>query len=64
METVNHETDRRAGANDPRHGRDRCPGCAGAGVAATVSLKDNVTCRDVDISRVQKALKKQGVRIE
>jgi len=36
----------------------------GAGVAAAVSIKDNVTCRQVDISKVQKALKKQGVRIE
>jgi len=36
----------------------------GAGVAAAISLKDKVTCRKVDISRVQKALKKQGVRIE
>ena len=36
----------------------------GAGVAAAVSVKDNVTCREVDISRVQKALKKQDVRID
>jgi len=36
----------------------------GAGVAAAVSIKDNVSCRQVDISKVQKALKKQGVRIE
>jgi hypothetical protein len=36
----------------------------GAGVAAAVSLKDDVTCRQVDIAGVQKALKKQGVRIE
>ncbi|MHA1526831.1 MAG: FAD-dependent oxidoreductase, partial [Promethearchaeota archaeon] len=36
----------------------------GAGVAAAVSIKDNVTCRQVDISNVQKSLKKQGVRIE
>ena len=36
----------------------------GAGTAAAVSLKDNVTCREVDISKVRKALKKQGVRIE
>ncbi len=36
----------------------------GAGVAAAVSIKDNVTCRQVDISKVQKALKNQGVRIE
>ena len=34
----------------------------GAGVAAAVSLKQNVTCRQVDITRVQKALEKQGVR--
>ena len=36
----------------------------GAGVAAAVSLKNNVTCREVDISKVQKALKKQDVRID
>jgi hypothetical protein len=36
----------------------------GAGVAAAVSLKDGVTCRQVDVSRVQQALEKQGVRIE
>jgi hypothetical protein len=35
----------------------------GAGVAAAVSLKENVTCRGVDITRVQKALEQQGVRI-
>ncbi len=35
----------------------------GAGVAAAISIKDNVTCRQVDVSKVQKALKKQGVRI-
>ncbi len=35
----------------------------GAGVAAAVSVKDNVTCRRVDIRTVQKALEKQGVRI-
>ena len=35
----------------------------GAGVAAAISIKDNVTCRQVDISKVQTALKKQGVRI-
>jgi hypothetical protein len=29
-----------------------------------LSLKEGVTCREVDISRVQKALGKQGVRIE
>ncbi|MGD9325714.1 MAG: FAD-dependent oxidoreductase, partial [Desulfobacterales bacterium] len=36
----------------------------GAGIAAAVSLKDNVTCRAVNIATVQKVLKKQGVRIE
>jgi hypothetical protein len=36
----------------------------GAGIAAAVSLEDGVTCRTVDVSRVQKALEKQGVRIE
>ncbi len=36
----------------------------GAGVAAAVSVKDNVTCRRVNISKVQKALEKQGVRIK
>jgi hypothetical protein len=36
----------------------------GAGVAAAVSLKDKVTCRQVNISKVQRALKNQGVRIE
>lgn len=35
----------------------------GAGVAAAVSLKDAVNCGEVDIGRLQKALKKQGVRI-
>jgi ribulose 1,5-bisphosphate synthetase/thiazole synthase len=35
----------------------------GAGVAAAISIKDNVTCRQVDVSKVQKALKNQGVRI-
>jgi hypothetical protein len=35
----------------------------GAGVAAAISLKDAVNCGEVDIGRVQKALKKQGVRI-
>lgn len=35
----------------------------GAGVAAAVSVKDNVTCRRVNIAKVQKALEKQGVRI-
>jgi hypothetical protein len=36
----------------------------GAGVAAALSLKSGVTCREVDVSEVQKALVKQGVRIE
>jgi len=36
----------------------------GAGVAAAVSLENDVTCRAVDISRVQKALREQGVRVE
>jgi len=36
----------------------------GAGVAGAISIKDDVTCRQVDISKVQEALKKQGVRIE
>jgi hypothetical protein len=36
----------------------------GAGVASAISLKDNVTCRAVNIASVQKTLKKQGVRIE
>ena len=36
----------------------------GAGVAAAVSVKDNVSCRQVSISKVQEVLKKQGVRID
>ncbi|MCP4753553.1 MAG: FAD-dependent oxidoreductase [Proteobacteria bacterium] len=36
----------------------------GAGIAAAVSVKDKVACREVNISNVQKALEKQGVRIE
>lgn len=35
----------------------------GAGTAAAVSIKDDVTCGRVDIGRLQHALKKQGVRI-
>jgi ribulose 1,5-bisphosphate synthetase/thiazole synthase len=35
----------------------------GAGVAAALSLKDKVTCRQVSIASVQESLKKQGVRI-
>jgi hypothetical protein len=34
----------------------------GAGIAAAVSVKEKVTCREVDIRQVQKALEKQGVR--
>jgi hypothetical protein len=36
----------------------------GAGVAAAVSIKENSTCRNVDIKKVQQALENQGVRIE
>jgi hypothetical protein len=36
----------------------------GAGVAAAVSVKDKVSSGQVDISRVQQALRKQGVRID
>jgi hypothetical protein len=36
----------------------------GAGVAAAVSVKDEVTCAEVDLPRVQKALEKQGVRVK
>jgi hypothetical protein len=36
----------------------------GAGVAAAISVKDGVTCREVNVPRVQKALEKQDVRIE
>jgi len=35
----------------------------GAGVASAVSVRDRVASDEVDISRVQKALEKQGVRI-
>jgi hypothetical protein len=35
----------------------------GAGVASAVSIKDNVSCREVNIVKIQKALEKQGVRI-
>ena len=35
----------------------------GAGVAAAVSLKDGVNCGEVDIGRLQAALKQQGVRL-
>jgi hypothetical protein len=36
----------------------------GAGVAAAISVKDKVTCRSVDIKKIQKTLKRQGVRID
>ena len=36
----------------------------GAGVAAAVSIKDNVACRQVSVSKVQEILRKQGVRID
>jgi hypothetical protein len=36
----------------------------GAGVAAAVSIKEDVPCRQVNVPEVQKALEKQGVRIE
>jgi hypothetical protein len=36
----------------------------GAGIAAAVSVKENVPCRKVDVTKVQKALKRQNVRIE
>jgi hypothetical protein len=35
-----------------------------AGVAAAVSIKDQVSCGHVNIPKVQKALKRQGVRID
>ena len=36
----------------------------GTGVAAARSIRDGVTCREVDIAKVQKSLEKQGVRID
>jgi hypothetical protein len=36
----------------------------GAGVAAAISVKDNVSCREVNITKVQEVLKNQGVRID
>ena len=36
----------------------------GAGVAAALSVKDGVCCSQVDVARLQKALRKQGVRIQ
>jgi hypothetical protein len=35
----------------------------GAGVAAAVAVKDGVSCRRANVSRIQKALEGQGVRI-
>jgi hypothetical protein len=35
-----------------------------AGVAAAVSLRQKVSCKDVDIKQVQEELKKQGVRLD
>ncbi len=35
----------------------------GAGVAASVSLKEHKTCREVDVCKVQETLEKQGVSI-
>jgi hypothetical protein len=35
----------------------------GAGVAAAVSIKDGVNSSQVNIERLQKALKQQGVRL-
>jgi ribulose 1,5-bisphosphate synthetase/thiazole synthase len=40
-----------------------CVSGQGAGVAAAESVKEGVSCREVDVSRVQEALKKQGVRV-
>ena len=40
-----------------------CVSGQGAGVASAESVKEGVSCREVDVSRVQEALKKQGVRI-
>jgi len=36
----------------------------GAGVAAAISVKDKSVCRNVNIEKLQTALKKQGVRIQ
>jgi len=35
-----------------------------AGIAAATSIKEQISCRDVNIAKVQEALKNQGVRIE
>ncbi len=50
------------------HGATRQINCCivtgqGTGVAAAVSVKDNVTCRNVNLSKVQSKLEGQGVRI-
>jgi hypothetical protein len=34
-----------------------------AGIAAAISIKDKVNCSQVNIATLQKALKKQGVRL-
>ncbi len=36
----------------------------GAGVVAAAAAKEDVSCREVDVSKVQEALREQGVRIE
>jgi len=36
----------------------------GAGVASAISLETGVTPRQVDVARVQQALREQGVRLE
>jgi hypothetical protein len=36
----------------------------GAGTAAAISLKHGLTCRQVDVARLQRSLERQGVRIE
>ncbi len=41
-----------------------CVSGQGAGVAAAVAVFDDVNCREVDLAKVQKILKEQGVRIE
>jgi len=50
------------------HGATRNQMCCtvtgqGAGVAAAVSIKDNVKCSEVNIERLQGALRRQGVRL-
>ncbi len=36
----------------------------GAGTAAAISIKDGVTCRRIDVAKLQNALERQGVRIQ